>query len=523
MKSLYLIIRKCSRLQLRDMSNYFQKTKRLRYRLSTSGLSENGNTLLKSLYLIIKRYSRQLLSDMANYLQKISGRRYSLGITGLSQSGKTTFITSLLNQLSNHDRSSLQAFSPVFRGDLIGVKIRPLSDGKVEFFPYEEAYRAVAGDTPNWPESTSGLSGCVLEVKLQKKKRRLNPFSSDTYIRYIEIRDYPGEWLLDLPLIDMDYLRWCNQCSAQYSKSPRTELLGPLLSELQNIDPLEKADLERLAMLSKRFKAFLVACKSGRNGLSLIQPGRFLIPGEVEDEDILDFIPLLKCGSYTDGQLRKACKNSYFKVCGQRYDRYVKELVEPFYRKFCQSLDRQIVLVDVVNALNGGPEYVDDMRQALANIADSFSYGSVKWPLKPFVHKIDRVVFAASKVDQVVSEDHDKVRQLLAEIVRAAYKDMQYEGVEPVCEALAAVRSSRELRDRSEQGIAGYGENGAPVAYVHPEIPSRIPSGEGWRPFIEWQIPRLSPPKGLSASNNDVIPHIRLDTVINALIGDICK
>ena len=180
-------------------------------------------------------------------------------------------------------------------------------------------------------------------------------------------------------------------------------------------------------------------------------------------------------------------------------------------------------LVNRISNVPIKPEYVDDMRQALANIADGFSYGTVNGPLRAFKHKIDKVVFAASKVDQVLSEDHDSVRKLLAEVVRAAYKDAQHDGVEPVCEAIAAVRSSREIRDKNEHGIMGYDSSGIKIAYIHPVIPSTIPSGDEWAPFIEWQIPELSPPKGLSASSNDVIPHIRLDTVINALIGDLCK
>jgi len=460
---------------------------------------------------------------MKSYYQKLVGRHFCLGITGLSQSGKTTFITSLLNQLTNHDRAALQGFSPVFHDKLIGVKIGPLSDEGVATFDYDSCYKSIACENPEWPNSTSEESGCVIELKLRKKKSILNPFSAETSTRYIEVRDYPGEWLLDLPLLDMDYLRWCSQCSAQYSKNPRAALLGALLDELQDIDPLAEANLERLDRLSERFKAFLAECKSGKNGLSLIQPGRFLIPGDVEGEEILSFVPLLKCGSYTDGQLRKARKDSYFYVCSQRYKRYVKELVKPFYRKYCLNVDRQIVLVDVINALNGGSEYVDDMRQALTNIADSFSYGTAKGPLRVFQHKIEKVVFAASKVDQVVSEDHDAVRQLLTVIVREAYKDMQYEGVEPFIEAIAAVRSSSEIRGRSEPGIMGYEADGEAIAYVHPKMPSKIPSGQEWRPFTEWEIPKLAPPRGLSAENNDVIPHIRLDTVINALIGDVCK
>ena len=460
---------------------------------------------------------------MVALYQRASGKRYCLGVTGLSQSGKTTFLTSVLNQLINFDKSSLPGFSPVLNSRLIGVKIHPLEGELIPQFPYQRSYTAIACDEPKWPESTQDLSGCLIELKLSRKRRKLRPFSSNEFTRYIEVRDYPGEWLLDLPLIEMDYFRWCGQCSAQYSKPPRSSLLGPLLSELQDLNPLEKVDPARLERLVRVFKSFLRECKDGRNGLSLIQPGRFLIPGDVEDQDLLAFVPLLKCGSYTDGQLKKARKNSYYKVCSDRYSRYVKKLVKPFYRNYCLNVHRQIVLVDVVNALNGGPQYVDDMRQALANIADGFSYGRVSGPMALFTRKIDKVVFAGTKVDQVLSGEHDSVRRLLSEIIRQAYKDAQYEGVEPVCEAIASVRSSTETRNKDDLGIMGYGMDGSRIAYVHPEFPARIPEGDEWRPFIEWEIPRLLPPKGLSATNNDVIPHIRLDTVINALIGDLCS
>ena len=41
--------------------------------------------------------------------------------------------------------------------------------------------------------------------------------------------------------------------------------------------------------------------------------------------------------------------------------------------------------------------------------------------------------------------------------------------------------------------------------------------------FLDWKIPLLNPPKGLSAANHDVLPHIRIDTILNELIGDKCR
>ena len=462
------------------------------------------------------------LNSVSTQVNKLRDKHFCLGITGLSQSGKSTFITSLVNQLMQHDTASLPGFSPVLNESLLGVKLHPLEDELLAEFAYEEAYKGLTSEIPRWPESTQGVSGFLLELRLTQKGAKLNPFSRDQYSLYLEIRDYPGEWLLDLPLRNMDYSRWCGQCSAQYTQQPRASLLGPLLNDLQQLDPLATADESLLTHLNERFIEFLKACKYKDKSLSLIQPGRFLIPGQVDDKSTLCFVPLLKCGSYTEGQLAAASKDSYFKVCERRYQSYIKELVEPFYKNFFSRIDRQLVLVDIVNALNAGPEYVDDMRQALTNITDSFAYGSQNRLLQLFSPKIDKVVFAATKIDQVLSEDHEAVRQLLAVVVKQAYKNAQHEGIHPSCEATAAVRCSKEIEREGERGIAGTASDGSLIGYVHPTIPSRIPEGDEWQPFIDWKIPMLKPPKGLSYQNADVIPHIRLDTVLNTLIGDKC-
>lgn len=464
----------------------------------------------------------ELADDGLAGIDKLRDQRFCIGITGLSQSGKSTFITSLINQLQQHEHASLPGFSPVLTERLLNVKIHPLEDKQLPPFPYDDAYKGLTGAEPQWPASTQDISGCLLELRLAQPVNKLNPFSRKQFSLYLEIRDYPGEWLLDLPLREMSYSRWCGQCSAQYTQQPRTALLGNLLADLQQLDPLAEVDEVKLKQLNKDFVQFLHDCKYNGKSLSLIQPGRFLIPGKVPNADVLCFIPLLKTGSYTEGQLAEAGDNSYFKVCEQRYRAYIKELVEPFYKTFFSRIDRQLVLVDVVNALNAGPEYVDDMRQALTNITDSFAYGNQNRLFQLFSPKIDKVVFAATKIDQVVSEDHEAVRQLLSVIVKQAYKNAQHEGINPVCEATAAVRSSKEIDHHGERGITGTGNDGGPIGYTHPRVPARIPEGDEWQPFLEWKIPALKPPKGLSYQNSDAVPHIRLDTILNILIGDKC-
>lgn len=479
--------------------------------------------LIKGTIQKISRGGEHAFQKIGRQFDRVRDRHICIGVTGLSQSGKSTFITSFLNQLIHHDQSNMAGFLPVHNGQLKSVKIHPIDPDVLAQYPYEQSYKKIASSNPKWPDSTEDISGCLLELRLSKKSSILNTFGSKQFSLFLEIRDYPGEWLLDLPLREMGYARWCAQCNSQYTQEPRASLLGDLLDELQQIDPLSKADLDYLYKLNQRFVEFLEECKHNGKSLSLIQPGRFLVPGKIEGNELLYFVPLLKSGSYTEGQLASASSDSYFKICEGRYNRYISELVEPFYKNFFSKIDRQIVLVDVINAINSGVQYIDDMRQALTNITDSFSYGEQSRIRQLFSPKIDKLIFAATKIDQVVTEDHSSAKNLLSKIVTHAYKNAQYDGVTPDCEVIAAVRSSKEIVKDGQPAISGRNINGEVIGYIHPMIPKGLDDEGGMMAFKEWNIPALSPPIGLVYKNGDVIPHIRMDTIINELIGDKCQ
>lgn len=448
---------------------------------------------------------------------KAFDRHVCIGITGLSRSGKTTLITSLINQLCHYDTAKLAGFPPIQADRLLGVKLHPLDD--LPMFPYTAGYQKITAAQPEWPDSTSEISGCLIELRLKKSHKSL--VGKDNYSLFIELRDYPGEWLLDLPLRDMSFVRWCGLCSAQYLHSPRLELLGSLLDEFKQLDPFAPVDKEKLQALNEQYKQFLSRCKNDEKSLSLIQPGRFLIPGKLPDADIVNFIPLLACIGREESELEQASEHSYYKVCKRRYQRYIKELVEPFYSDFFSGIDRQLVLVDVISALHSGPAYLDDMRQALTNITQSFSYGNQSRLRQLFSPKVDRLIFAATKIDLVLSKEHEAVRQLLSAVVRSAYKHARSDGISPICEAVAAVRASNES-SHIDNALEILTPEGKRLGYVPPVMPSKLPDDKDWQALQGWVLPELSPPRGLSSKNNTALPHIRLDTLLNELIGDKC-
>ena len=108
----------------------------------------------------------------------------------------------------------------------------------------------------------------------------------------IDIVDYPGEWLLDLPLLSQDFATFSRKTMERAAIGVRAELSADwraLLSSIPTDAPAKEEDARRLA---EAFTAYLKACKSDERSLSTLPPGRFLMPGDLEGSPALTFSPL---------------------------------------------------------------------------------------------------------------------------------------------------------------------------------------------------------------------------------------
>ena len=103
--------------------------------------------------------------------------------------------------------------------------------------------------------------------------------------------------------------------------------------------------------------------------MSLLPPGRFLMPGNLAGSPALTFAPL---DVPADGT---APEGSLWAMMRRRYEAYKDVVVRPFFRDHFARLDRQIVLVDALAAFNAGPEALHDLEAALAGILDCFRIG----------------------------------------------------------------------------------------------------------------------------------------------------
>src|SRR5688572_27992472 len=143
-----------------------------------------------------------------------------LGVTGLARSGKTVFITALVHALLNQTR--LPLFDAQAQGRITRAYLEPQPDDDLPRFAYEEHLAHLTADERQWPESTRRISQLRLTLDYTPQGLIARNFGRDRL--HIDIVDYPGEWLLDLPLLDLSYQQWSAQTVASSRLPPRLAL-----------------------------------------------------------------------------------------------------------------------------------------------------------------------------------------------------------------------------------------------------------------------------------------------------------
>ena len=130
-----------------------------------------------------------------------------IGITGLARAGKTALLTSLAANLLavSAGRPALPAVSDRLRGRRLHVSIAPAAASNIPRFEVASHIAALAADPPQWPARTTAVSMLALDVDVPREGL-LAPLGPQR--RRLEFLDYPGEWLLDLPLLGQSFADW---------------------------------------------------------------------------------------------------------------------------------------------------------------------------------------------------------------------------------------------------------------------------------------------------------------------------
>ena len=180
-------------------------------------------------------------------------------------------------------------------GRIEAAWLQPQPDDTVARFDYEAHLAAMTGAEPFWPEGTTGVS--ELRLSFRVRSGGLLGGVRGPRVLHLDIVDYPGEWLLDLALLDTDYTTWSRETLERIA--PR-KLAEAYRAEVANIDAGAKLNEVDAKTLAESFTAYLTEARAA--GFSDCTPGRFLLPGDLKGSPVLTFAPLPD-GSYGRGSL----------------------------------------------------------------------------------------------------------------------------------------------------------------------------------------------------------------------------
>ncbi|MEM6897362.1 MAG: YcjX family protein, partial [Pseudomonadota bacterium] len=410
------------------------------------------------------------------------------------------------------DRGRMPQFSAAANGTLQHAYLQPQPDDTIPRFDYEAHLGAMTGPAPRWPASTRAVSELRLSLRIQPQGL-LRGFAGARTV-HLDIIDYPGEWLLDLGLLDKSYATWsADALAAMEARSFATAYLDALK---ETPEGYAEPAAQRLAAL---FTDYLKAARE--SGFADCTPGRFLLPGELEGSPVLTFAPMDRAGG----------RKTLAREMERRFEAYKAKVVKPFFRDHFARLDRQVVLVDVLGAIHDGPQAVEALRKTMADILAAFRPGRNAFLSQLLLGKrVDRILFAATKADHLHHSQHARLSAIMEAMTREARDRARFQGAETGALAIGALRTTTEttLEHGGETlpAVAGVTESGKRAAFYPGELPSdpsRIlaaarEGAEDW-PFGDVEVTRFRPAVQEIAPG-DGPPHIRLDRAAEFLLGD---
>ena len=436
-----------------------------------------------------------------------------LGVTGLSRSGKTVFITNLVANLL--DRGRMTQLIGAHNGSILSAYLQPQPDDTLPRFEYEKHLSDMIGSKPKWPQSTRAISQLRLSFRVQGTG--IMSGVRGPRIVHLDIVDYPGEWLLDLPLLDQTFADWSQQSLTLAAKGTRVDFAKTWLAIETDVDaPLDETHAQKLA---SAFTTYLSDCREA--GFSACSPGRFLMPGDLAGSPALTFAPLIGSGG----------RGSLYREFERRFDAYKSKVVKPFFKDHFSRIDRQIVLVDALGALHAGPQAVDDLRNAMVDILNCFKTGQNGFLSAILGKSVERILFASTKVDHLHHSQHGALTNIMDALLRQAMDRADFKGATTNSLSLASLRTTVEeviTHDgKTLDAVRGHlletGKEAVMYAGELPDDPTELLQSvrEGAQDWLadDYAVMRFSPAK-IALKSGDGPPHIRLDRAAEFLFGD---
>lgn len=455
---------------------------------------------------------KHLTQEISDLLHRTVDGNIKIAVTGLSRAGKTAFITSLVNQLLHTSTHNNLPFLNAQREHrLIGARRVSQQNMLIPSFNYDDAMSQLLSVPADWPIPTRDVSEIRLALKYRTDSRTKSLLGR-TQTLYLDIVDYPGEWLLDLPMLSQSFEQWSQQ-QIDSIKGVREPLAEAWIDACNELDFSQEIDDSVLIKIAEKYTNYLHQCK--KNGLHWVQPGRFVLPGELAGAPVLQFFPVVLKNKLKDGK-----KEVAYKKLRSRYQEYQSKVIKAFYEQHFSTFDRQIVLVDCLTPLNHSDEAFNDMRGALEQLLTSFKYGRTGILGRLFAPKIDKVLFAATKADHVTPDQHENMVSLLTQLVHPAWQQVAYQDIEMRCLSVASIRATKsgkvEADGESHFALRGKTEQGESITLYPGDVPAKLPDPSFWQQD-SFNFRSFKPP---FLSSDEPLPHLRMDSALDFLLGD---
>ncbi|MBR0682455.1 YcjX family protein [Roseomonas eburnea] len=454
---------------------------------------------------------RVVLDTTEDAARALIGReRIRLAVTGLSRAGKTVFLTSLIANLLAAGRGArtLPALSDAAGGRIRRVFVVPADTETVPRFDPDAHLGALAADPPRWPERTEDFSTLSLAIDVERRTS-LGGLLPERRVT-LDLIDYPGEWLLDLPMLRQGHAAWSAETLARLRRGTRAAAAADFLAFIDSLPPEAPAE----DVLAKRgftlYRDALRACRD-THGLRFLQPGRFLNPGPRGEAPLLWFFPL-----------PDSVRGGLADLCARRYAAYLDDQRANFLDPFFSRFHRQVVLVDVLGALHAGQEAFTDTAEALAAVAAIIS--GANWLERLLGAAPSRVAFAATKADHVPTRARDSLAALVEHITLGARGRAEASGATVSCHAVAAIRCTEDAVARLEgQAVAAVRgvllQEGVGATIYPGEVPMKPPEPAFWDAGL-FSMPEFRPPR-LDRHGASGMPHLGLDALLAWLVADL--
>ncbi len=469
--------------------------------------------------MVISTIADTLTRGIENVTDTVSGTFFEpvirLGVTGLARSGKTVFITSLVANLM--DRGRMPGLLAQSEGRILTAYLQPQPDDTLPRFDYETHLGDLTSREPHWPDSTRTISELRLSLKV-RPSGLLSGIQGPRTI-HLDIVDYPGEWLLDLGLLDKTYQQWSEET---LNRIESRESAQAYVAQARAEDTTAPLDEPRAQKLAASFTAYLTAARKA--GFSDCTPGRFLLPGDLAGSPVLTFAPLPPASNPPRKSLAREME--------RRFEAYKSQVVKPFFRDHFAKIDRQVVLVDALGAIHAGPQAVEDMRQAMSDILSAFRPGQNAFLSQLLLGKrVEKILFAATKADHLHHTQHARLTAIMEALTREARDRAQFAGAKTSAMSIASLRATiEEMRTHNGSELACVRgtllDSGKQAAFYPGELPQDPthllgPARDGAEKWLDqdYQIMRFAPAQ-LSLKPGEGPPHIRLDRAAEFLIGD---